>query len=308
MKKILLLLSTLFIAHSFNAQTTITGTVLDESGEPLIGANIYTKNLDGMGVATDFDGSFSLDVPYVPISLVVSYLGFVDQVIEANGLENVNITLAQYSILTECYISCCWGASRDIKIGPSHDFINQSSGLMGQLQLPYLFSISPKLFIDGNWNFTNDVRNLNLRIERYDMPRIGRIGTSLVGKYRRINATSILNLDQRILGGQFNYKGFELMVGYGNQKIYHLKAEPVGPKNIGGDAIVERGDGFHTELSKSVFGIFFQSEITLIKGIGQYAAKAQYYIPGSQIRVNASWEQINGFQSGILGVMYRVGL
>lgn len=52
----------------------VTGTILDESGAPLPGANILVKGTNN-GTQTDFDGYFSLDVKSGH-ELVVSYLGF----------------------------------------------------------------------------------------------------------------------------------------------------------------------------------------------------------------------------------------
>src|SRR5690606_13774675 len=43
-------------------QNPIKGTVLDETGAPLIGASIIVKGTT-IGVSTDFDGNFELSVP-----------------------------------------------------------------------------------------------------------------------------------------------------------------------------------------------------------------------------------------------------
>ena len=43
------------------AQTTITGTVIDEFGDGLIGVNVIEKGTTN-GTVTDFDGNYSLSV------------------------------------------------------------------------------------------------------------------------------------------------------------------------------------------------------------------------------------------------------
>lgn len=53
----------------------ITGTVVDQSGEPIIGANVMVKGTTN-GTITDFDGNFSLDAS-AGQELVVSYIGYV---------------------------------------------------------------------------------------------------------------------------------------------------------------------------------------------------------------------------------------
>lgn len=71
---------------------TITGTIIDDSGLPVIGANIVVKGLT-LGTVTDLDGKFTL--PDVPdgATLVVSYIGYLDQQIPVNNKTAFNITL-----------------------------------------------------------------------------------------------------------------------------------------------------------------------------------------------------------------------
>ncbi|MDR0430591.1 MAG: TonB-dependent receptor, partial [Tannerellaceae bacterium] len=55
----------------------LIGTVTDESGEPVIGANIKEKGTTN-GTVTDADGNFSLDVPENAV-LQISYIGYITQ-------------------------------------------------------------------------------------------------------------------------------------------------------------------------------------------------------------------------------------
>ena len=74
---VLTLLSSVGIAHAQNARTT--GTVLSaEDGEPIIGASIIVKGTT-TGTVTNFDGSFSLDVPQSANTLMISYIGMRSQ-------------------------------------------------------------------------------------------------------------------------------------------------------------------------------------------------------------------------------------
>ncbi|RGY96989.1 hypothetical protein DXA15_11640 [Parabacteroides sp. AM58-2XD] len=52
----------------------VTGTVLDQNGEPVIGANVVEKGTTN-GTITDVDGKFSLEVSNNAI-LLVSYIGY----------------------------------------------------------------------------------------------------------------------------------------------------------------------------------------------------------------------------------------
>lgn len=71
------LLAVILIPASAYAQTqrTVTGTVLDETGEPLIGATVMVVG-QKIGAATDIDGHYSLVVPASAKQLVFSYVGY----------------------------------------------------------------------------------------------------------------------------------------------------------------------------------------------------------------------------------------
>ncbi len=56
------------------AQTEITGTVVDETGETVIGATVVEKGTSN-GTVTDFDGNFVIKVNPGAM-LVVSYIGY----------------------------------------------------------------------------------------------------------------------------------------------------------------------------------------------------------------------------------------
>lgn len=64
------------------AQTgrTIKGLVTDANGEPLIGCNVVVVG-SNTGVITDIDGRFTLNIPADAKQIKVSYIGYVDQLI-----------------------------------------------------------------------------------------------------------------------------------------------------------------------------------------------------------------------------------
>ncbi|MCR9012494.1 carboxypeptidase-like regulatory domain-containing protein [Gabonibacter chumensis] len=74
----------------FAQQQTVSGTVVDSSGQPIIGANVVVKGT-ATGTVTDIDGKFSLNVS-PGSTLVVSYIGCVTQEISSFGT-NLKITL-----------------------------------------------------------------------------------------------------------------------------------------------------------------------------------------------------------------------
>ncbi len=84
-----------FLCTSAAAQNTVvTGSVADENGTPLPGANIVEKGTSN-GVTADFDGNFTINVTNKQASLIVSYIGFTTKEIMVNGRSNLNLTLSE---------------------------------------------------------------------------------------------------------------------------------------------------------------------------------------------------------------------
>ncbi|TAD85838.1 MAG: SusC/RagA family TonB-linked outer membrane protein, partial [Bacteroidetes bacterium] len=75
------------------AQTTATGKVADENGNPLPGATIKVKSTT-VTTATDANGAFSIKVPSGNAKLEVSYIGFATKVV-AVGNGPLDIKLAE---------------------------------------------------------------------------------------------------------------------------------------------------------------------------------------------------------------------
>ena len=79
-----LYLTVIYPAYNANAATevaqevqqagTIRGKVVDNNGEPVIGANVMVKGTTN-GMMTDMDGNFHLEVTDKKVTLMVSYIG-----------------------------------------------------------------------------------------------------------------------------------------------------------------------------------------------------------------------------------------
>ena len=91
-KKLALALLGLVSAWTLSAQTTITGVVTDESGEPLIGAGVVVEGTT-IGTITGIDGDYSLTVPADAVNLVFSFIGLSDQTIPIAGQTVINVVL-----------------------------------------------------------------------------------------------------------------------------------------------------------------------------------------------------------------------
>ncbi|MEL7271376.1 MAG: TonB-dependent receptor [Bacteroidota bacterium] len=75
-----------------NFQTVVTGTVNDEEGVPLPGANVIEKGTTN-GTQTDFDGNFSLEVNDSNAVLVISYIGYLAQEVPVGDNVSFSINL-----------------------------------------------------------------------------------------------------------------------------------------------------------------------------------------------------------------------
>jgi len=91
------------------AQVKVKGTVVDTSGEPLIGAGIVQKTNPSNGTITDFDGNFEISVPEGSI-LVFSSIGFASQELPAAAV--MNVTLAEDSDLLDEVVVVGYGVQK----------------------------------------------------------------------------------------------------------------------------------------------------------------------------------------------------
>ncbi len=65
------------------AQQSVQGAVVDDLGEPLMGATVTVKGTSN-GTVTDLDGNFSLNAP-AGSTLVISYVGFTNKEVKVSG-------------------------------------------------------------------------------------------------------------------------------------------------------------------------------------------------------------------------------
>ncbi len=82
MKRLHLLLPVLLLPLLVCAQRTVSGRVVDDSGEPLIGATVRVQGTTA-GTITDFDGLFSISDVADDAIVEVSYMGYLPQQLKA---------------------------------------------------------------------------------------------------------------------------------------------------------------------------------------------------------------------------------
>ena len=90
MKKFFTLMALCMLSIGMMAEQQVSGVVVDEKNEPIIGASIQVKG-GTQGTITDYDGEFFLTVPDDATVLVVSYVGMQSQ--EVAVKRNVRVVL-----------------------------------------------------------------------------------------------------------------------------------------------------------------------------------------------------------------------
>lgn len=101
---------------------TLKGVVIDQTGEPVIGANVVVKGTT-LGTITGIDGDFTLDVPSDAI-LKVSYIGYTDQDIPVKNQTSLTITLKEDNQQLDEVVVVGYGAQKKVNMTGSVASVN----------------------------------------------------------------------------------------------------------------------------------------------------------------------------------------
>ncbi len=122
------------------AQKTVTGTVVDATGEPIIGANVLIQGTS-QGVTTNIDGNFSLSAVPESAVLHITFIGYAAQDIAVKGQTNIQVTLTEEQDLLDEVVVIGYGVQkkRDLtgaitSIKPEDITIAPTSNAMEALQ------------------------------------------------------------------------------------------------------------------------------------------------------------------------------
>ncbi|CAK7081949.1 MAG: Vitamin B12 transporter BtuB [Parabacteroides sp.] len=96
------------------ATRQITGTILDETGEPIIGANVVQKGTTN-GTMTDLDGAFSLNVPN-NATLVISFIGYNSMEVNVAGKSKITVTLKEDTQKLEEVVVVGYGTQKKVTV------------------------------------------------------------------------------------------------------------------------------------------------------------------------------------------------
>ena len=94
---------------------TLTGVVLDEQGLPAIGANVLVKGTT-IGVATDADGKYRIEVPQGNQTIIFSYVGYRTREITYKGQASLNVSLEPDSEVLDDVVVVGYGVQKKVNL------------------------------------------------------------------------------------------------------------------------------------------------------------------------------------------------
>ena len=97
-----------------NQSRKVNGTVKDQNGESVIGANVSVKGTT-VGTITDVDGNFTLDVPDNAV-ILVSYIGYVPQEVKSGNKNLFNIILREDSQSLDEIVIVGYGTQKKVNL------------------------------------------------------------------------------------------------------------------------------------------------------------------------------------------------
>ncbi len=143
--------------------TSITVTVVDSKGEPVIGANVVQKGTTN-GTITDIDGIANLNVPK-GATLQVSFVGFKEQEVKANG-SKITVTLKEDAELLDEVVVVGYGSQKKANLTGAVANVNVEEAIAGRPVTDVakaLQGISPGLSITNNQGGVGTSSNIKLR-------------------------------------------------------------------------------------------------------------------------------------------------
>ncbi|MDL2281504.1 SusC/RagA family TonB-linked outer membrane protein [Parabacteroides sp. OttesenSCG-928-G06] len=93
----------------------VSGVIVDATGEPVIGANIVIKNQPTVGVVSDVDGKFSIEVE-PNTRLQISYIGFVTQEVVVTDQTYLQIILLEDAQMVDEVVVVGYGVQKKINM------------------------------------------------------------------------------------------------------------------------------------------------------------------------------------------------
>ncbi|MEM9721218.1 MAG: SusC/RagA family TonB-linked outer membrane protein [Bacteroidota bacterium] len=125
----------------FAQQRTLSGTVVDPEGEPMVGATVQVQGSNS-GTLTNQEGRYELSIPENAAVLMVSYIGYATQEIAINGKTTLDVTLQTEEVQLGDVVITALGIRKESKklgyatttVAPEEVSVNRTPNFMNALQ------------------------------------------------------------------------------------------------------------------------------------------------------------------------------
>jgi TonB-linked SusC/RagA family outer membrane protein len=98
------------------ADRRVKGTITDETGIPIIGANVVVKGTT-IGVISDIDGNFSIQIPAGSNALTITYIGYQSMEIElSRNQQSVEIIMREDMTALEEVVVVAYGSQKRVTV------------------------------------------------------------------------------------------------------------------------------------------------------------------------------------------------
>lgn len=165
MKRLLLfavaLLSVVSWAFAQGNTVTCSGSVIDELGEPVIGATVQAKGTS-VAVPTDIDGRFSLKVPSSTKDIQISYIGYKTQVLKAQPDMGVIKMEPDSKMLQDVVVTQSKARTRETPIAMSELTAGQIEAKLGNKEFPEVLKSTPGVWATPDGGGYGDAK-INMR-------------------------------------------------------------------------------------------------------------------------------------------------
>lgn len=196
-----LLLAVLFAVPAMAQNQQHKGQVLDENGEPVIGASVVVVGSKGVGTVTDIDGNYTISAPK-SAKVTISYIGYDTQTVPAGGaikLQPSDVTLNEVVVVG-------YGSQKkahltgSVATVPMEEIQDLSSGNLSST----LSGMVNGMSVSGGESRPGEAASITIRgnsggplyvIDGYIYPNEVKVGTTV----ENLGATAFNNLDPSVI-------------------------------------------------------------------------------------------------------------
>lgn len=159
-----LLLMLMFLPTFLMAQNyTVSGVVKSQTGEALIGANVFLKGTT-LGAASEADGTYKITAPKGRYTIVCSYIGYEKVEYDINLTNNmeVNFTLREHEFSLSVEVIADRAKEQKTPVAFTDIDKKDIERILGSRDIPLVLNTTPSVFATDNGGGAGDAR-INVR-------------------------------------------------------------------------------------------------------------------------------------------------